>query len=404
MNESLGFISDLGLILIFTKLLGMLSRKFHLPQVIGAILGGLVLGPAVLNIISETEFIHDVSKLGVIVLMFGAGMHTDIRTFKRTGKPAFFIALAGVIVPLLGGFLLTWIFNRPAFLDTSDAGASLLLQNIFIGVVITATSVSITVEALKEMGKLDSEVGNVILSAAIIDDVLGIVVLTFVTAFSGENVDVGFSLFKMLAYFLLAGAVSIGFNKVFDKYQRFFHHDKRRFTTFSFVYCLFLAYVAERFFGVADITGAFIAGLAISNTIRREYIAKNIEVLSYSLLSPMFFASIGLKVSLPTMTPMVLLFAVLFIAVSVSTKIFGCGAMARLFRFDKQESLQIGIGMMTRGEVALIIANKGATLGLMSGVFFGPIVLMVIFTAILTPIILKWSFSKNMQNTIKSTE
>lgn len=392
MNESLGFISDLGLILICTKVLGLLSRKFRLPQVIGAILGGLLLGPAVLNVISETDFIHDLSKLGVIVLMFGAGMHTDISTFKKTGKPAFFVALIGVLVPLLGGFLLTWLFNRPALLDTSDAGAPLLLQNIFIGVVLTATSVSITVEALKEMGKLNTEVGNVILSAAIIDDVLGIIVLTIVTGFAGENSNILMVLLKMMLYFVLAGVVSIGFNKLFNRYQSFFHHDRRRFTTFAFVYCLFLSYIAERFFGVADITGAFIAGLAISGTMRREYIAKNIEVMSYALLSPMFFASIGLRVSLPSMTAMVLIFAVLLLLVAIVTKIVGCGLAAKCFHFDKHESLQIGVGMMTRGEVALIVANKGATAGLMSNVFFGPIVLMVIVTAIVTPVILKWTF------------
>ncbi len=395
MTESLGFISDLGLILIFTKVLGMISRKFRLPQVIGAIMAGLLLGPAMLNIITETEFIHDLSKLGVIVLMFGAGMHTDMSSFKKTGKPSFVVACVGVLVPLIGGFLLTWICNRPAFLDTSDASASVLLQNIFIGVVITATSVSITVEALKEMGKLDSEVGNVILSAAIIDDVLGIVVLTVVTGFAGESANVVWVLFKMLAYFVLAALVSLLFHKAFNWYQHYIGHDRRRLMTFSLVFCLFLAYTAERFFGVADITGAFIAGLAISNTERREYIARNTEVLSYSLLSPMFFASIGLKVSLPSMTPMVLLFTLFFLIVAILSKVIGCGFAAKFFGYNKEEQMQIGFGMMTRGEVALIIANKGAATGLMSNVFFGPIVLMVLLTAIVTPAFLKWSFRKS---------
>lgn len=388
------YVLNLGLILLFTKALGMVSRKFKLPQVVGAILAGLFLGPAMLNIITETEFIDNMSKLGVILLMFSAGIGTDLQAFKKTGKTSFVVALFGVLVPLAGGFLITWLASSIGLIQISEANGSEFLQYAFIGTILTATSVSITVEALKEMGKLNSDVGNTILAAAIIDDVMGIIVLTVVLGFADTSVSLWIVLLKVLAFIVVAGAISILFNKVFDRYQRVFHHDKRRFITFALVFCFFMAYIAETYFNVADITGAFMAGLAISDTQRREYIAQRTEVLGYAVFSPIFFASIGLKVSLPSMNVGLIAFSLILLFVATSTKIVGCGLAAKLFKFSNREALQIGVGMMTRGEVALIIANKGASMGIMSDIFFGPIVIVVIATAILTPALLKVVFSK----------
>ena len=388
------YVLNLGLILLFTKALGMVSRKFKLPQVVGAILAGLFLGPAMLNIITETEFIDNMSKLGVILLMFSAGIGTDLQAFKKTGKTSFVVALFGVLVPLAGGFLITWLASSIGLIQISEANGSEFLQYAFIGTILTATSVSITVEALKEMGKLNSDVGNTVLAAAIIDDVLGIIVLTVVLGFADTSVSLWIVLLKVLAFIVVAGAISILFNKVFDRYQRVFHHDKRRFITFALVFCFFMAYIAEAYFNVADITGAFMAGLAISDTQRREYIDQRTEVLGYAVFSPIFFASIGLKVSLPSMNVGLIAFSLILLFVATSTKIVGCGLAAKLFKFSNREALQIGVGMMTRGEVALIIANKGASMGIMSDIFFGPIVIVVIATAILTPALLKVVFSK----------
>lgn len=388
------YVLNLGLILLFTKALGMVSRKFKLPQVVGAILAGLFLGPAMLNIITETEFIDNMSKLGVILLMFSAGIGTDLQAFKKTGKTSFVVALFGVLVPLAGGFLITWLASSIGLIQISESNGSEFLQYAFIGTILTATSVSITVEALKEMGKLNSDVGNTILASAIIDDVLGIIVLTVVLGFADTSVSLWIVLLKVLAFIVVAGATSILFNKVFDRYQRVFHHDKRRFITFALVFCFFMAYIAETYFNVADITGAFMAGLAISDTQRREYIAQRTEVLGYAVFSPIFFASIGLRVSLPSMNLGLIVFSLILLFVASSTKIIGCGLAAKLFKFNNSEALQIGVGMMTRGEVALIIANKGANMGIMSDIFFGPIVIVVIATAILTPTLLKVVFSK----------
>ena len=177
------FLLDLALILISTKIFGLITRKFQMPQVVGALLAGLILGPAVLNVLHETEFISQLAELGVIVIMFSAGMGTSLRDLKKSGLPGFLVALCGVIVPLLGGTLVGWLFMRGQPDDS-------LLKNIFIGVILTATSVSITVETLREIGKLNTKVGNIILAAAIIDDVLGLVALTIVTSLAGSDVNV----------------------------------------------------------------------------------------------------------------------------------------------------------------------------------------------------------------------
>lgn len=385
------FIFDLALILLSTKVLGLANKRFQLPQVVGALMAGVLFGPTVFNLLNETEFITQLSQIGVIVLMFCAGLETDVNELKKSSKSSFIIALIGVLVPLVGGFIVSCFFNNDS--SISDASSSLLLQNIFIGVILTATSVSITVETLKELGKLSTNVGSAILGAAIIDDVLGIIALTIVTSFADSNVNVWVVLFKIFAFFIFAAICCFIFYRFFSKVQ--LRHDKgmRRFVILSFVYCLILSYCAEVFFGVADITGAFIAGLIISKTTYSKYITSRFETLSYILLSPVFFASIGIKFKLPAMTVSMVIFSIVLVLVAIITKVIGCGIAAKLCKFSSLESLQIGTGMISRGEVALIVANKGAALGLMSSVFFGPIIIMIIITTIVTPLLLKIVFS-----------
>ena len=385
------FLLDIALILLSTKFLGLFTKKIKLPQVVGALLAGLLLGPAMFGIIEETDLLTSISELGVIVLMFAAGLETDINELKKTGKASFIIALLGVIVPLLGGFGIAHFFNEGDEALTS----SVFLQNVFIGVIMTATSVSITVETLKELGKLTTPAGNAILGAAIIDDVLGIVALTIVTSSADPNVNIVSVLLKIVAFFVLAILVGIVFNKLFTKWSGAAEKDLRRHVIVSFVFCLLLAYVAEELFGVADITGAFVAGLAISNSPRSEYITHRFDTLSYMLLSPVFFASIGLKVVLPEMTGELIVFTVLLCIIAILTKILGCGAGAKMCRFSNKEAIQIGTGMISRGEVALIVANKGAAVGLMSSTYFGPIVIMVVITTVITPIMLKLVFKND---------
>lgn len=381
---SYGFLLDIALILVSTKLLGILTKRISMPQVVGALLAGLILGPACLNLLHETDFLKLMSELGVIVLMFTAGLETDIHELKKTGGASFIIALFGVILPLVGGFGVAFFFNK-------DAGS--MLQNIFVGVILTATSVSITVETLKELGKLSTKAGNAILGAALIDDILGIVALTIITSVADTSVNIWMVLMKIVLFFVLSGAVGFLFYKFFSWWVSRAKQDMRRFVIVAFSFCLIMAYVAEKFFGVADITGAFIAGLIISNCERTKYIASRFSTMSYLLLSPIFFASIGITVSLPPMTINILIFSVLLLVIAVVTKIAGCGLGAKVCGYTNREALQVGAGMISRGEVALIVASKGQALGLMNNDYFGPIVIMIVVTTIITPIILKFVFS-----------
>ena len=394
--EDYSYLLSIALILISTKVLGLFSKKIKLPQVVGALIAGVIMGPACLGWIHNTEMLSCLSEIGVIVLMFAAGLETDINELKRTGKASFLIALIGVIVPLLGGAAAAYFFN-----DSVDGNK--MLQNIFIGIILTATSVSITVETLKEMGKLSTPAGNAILGAAIIDDILGIIALTMVISMADSSVSIGMVLLKILGFFVFTFVAAVGYHYAFKKWTDNNPVKLRRYVVISFAFCLVLAYCAEEFFGVADITGAFFAGLAISGTKKADYVTKRFDTLSYLLLSPIFFASIGLKVVLPKMNLEIVLFTVIICLVAILTKVIGCGLGAKICKYSNKEALQIGVGMISRGEVALIVANKGEAVGLMSDKFFAPIVIMVVLTTIVTPVLLKLVF-KDKNDTGKAEE
>ena len=396
--EDYSYLLSIALILISTKLLGLFSKKIKLPQVVGALIAGVIMGPACLGWIHNTEMLSCLSEIGVIVLMFAAGLETDINELKRTGKASFLIALIGVIVPMLGGSAAAYFFN-----DSVDGNK--MLQNIFIGIILTATSVSITVETLKEMGKLSTPAGNAILGAAIIDDILGIIALTMVISMADSSVSIGMVLLKILGFFVFTFVAAVGYHYAFKKWTDNNPVKLRRYVVISFAFCLVLAYCAEEFFGVADITGAFFAGLAISGTNKADYVTKRFDTLSYLLLSPIFFASIGLKVVLPKMNLEIVLFTVIICLVAVLTKVIGCGLGAKICKYSNKEALQIGVGMISRGEVALIVANKGEAVGLMSDKFFAPIVIMVVLTTIITPVLLKVVFKdKNDAGKVEEKE
>ncbi len=381
----------LAIILLGTKLLGMLTRKAHMPQVVGALLAGLLLGPACLGVIHDTSFLSQVSEIGVIVLMFMAGLETDIQELKRSGKASFVIALLGVAVPLLGGYGAAVLCN----VGSPELSASMFLQRMFIGVILTATSVSISVETLKEMGKVSSKAGTAILGAALIDDILGIIALTMITSMADSSTNILLVLLKIVGFFLFAVVGGIVFEKIFGAWIRRYPRPNRRFVIISFVFCLTMAYCAEEFFGVADITGAYVAGLVASLSTKRDVIYHEFDTVSYMLVAPVFFASIGLKVVLDSMSSSILIFTAILLVVAIITKVVGCGLGAKLCRYSNWEAIQIGVGMISRGEVALIVANKGASLGLISDGLYAPIVVIVVFTTIVTPILLKMAFKKN---------
>lgn len=376
------YLLDIAIILLSTKLLGMLTRRIQMPQVVGALLAGLLLGPACLGWIGETSLLSNIAEVGVIVLMFSAGLETDIKELKKCGLAATIIAIMGVVVPLIGGWILASIFNK-------GADPMVTLQNIFIGVILTATSVSISVETLKELGKLSTKSGNAILGAALIDDVLGIIALTIITSFADPSVSIGTVGLKILGFFVFCGVIAFLFIKVVIPWLNHYHKDLRRFGVLSFAFCLLMAYVSEHFFGVSDITGAFVAGLVLSTNRHVAYMQNHFDSISFMFLSPVFFASVGLKVSIENMSGEIIVFTLLLTLMAILSKIIGCGLGAKLCRYTNLQATKIGIGMVSRGEVALIVATKGAALGLMVDRFFAPVILMVVATTILTPIMLK---------------
>ena len=400
--EEYGYLLFIALVLISTKFLGLVTKKFHMPQVVGALVAGLIIGPACLNLSSvllagaeSQSMIESLSEVGVIVLMFSAGLETDIQKLKKSGLASLVIALMGVIVPCLGGYLVAYFFT-----DGGGAADLVMYRNIFIGVILTATSVSITVETLREMGKLNTNAGNAILGAAVIDDVLGIIALTIITTLGtgGEGGQGGPSiwmgLLKIVLFFIFAFVVAFGVGKLYYKWTNVEHEPYRRYGIIAFAFCLLFAFCSEYFFNVADITGAYVAGLAISVSPKIQYISKRFETVSYMFLSPIFFASIGLEVVLPEMSGKIVIFAVLLCLVAVVSKVIGCGLGAKAMKYSNQECLQIGVGMVSRGEVALIVASKGMAVGLMTQELYGPIIITVVITTIVTPILLKVAFRK----------
>lgn len=380
---SIKFFFDLAIIIVAAKTLGILARRIHVPQVVGEIIAGLLIGPSVLGIVNQSEFLNQMAEIGVIMLMFVAGLETDLKDLKKTGVAAFFIACAGVLVPLVGGYLLYSCMYGFAAVGSDD-----FFKAVFIGVIMTATSVGITVQALREMGKLKGKVGTTILSAAIIDDIIGIIVLTFVIGFKNPEANPYMVIVNTLLFFAFSIVVGLALYFGFKWLDNRFPH-RRRVPIYAFAVCLVMAYAAEAWFGIADITGAFVAGILFCNLRDADYITRKMDVSSYMLFSPIFFAGIGLKTQFDGMTITLLIFSILFVAVALITKIVGCGLMAKGCGFTRNESLRIGIGMMTRGEVALIVSQKGLAVGLIPPEYFAAVIMLIIVSSVVTPILLK---------------
>nr|WP_300408122.1 cation:proton antiporter [uncultured Ruminococcus sp.] len=403
--HSYSYLLVLAAILLTTKLLGLFSRWVRLPQVLGALVAGVILGPVVNAIVGwstgdgffsqaagSDQLFGMLSELGVIVLMFGAGLETDVQEMKKCGKASLIIAVIGVVTPLIFGAGASYFF-----IDDPNSQER-LLKSIFIGVVLTATSVSITVETLKELGKLNTPASNAILGAAIIDDVLGIIALTIITSFKSKDVNIWFVLIKIVLFFIFAAILGFIMLKIYKWMNKHTSRDSRRHVIIAFAYCLVSSFVAEVFFGVADITGAYVAGLVLSMTNRKRYLVNRFSTLSYMLLSPIFFACIGLTIEMPELTVSLLVFAILITIVAVATKLFGCALGGKICGYSTKECFQIGAGMISRGEVALIVAKKGESCGLMDPKLFGPLVIVVVLTTIIAPIILKVLFAKDKDN------
>lgn len=386
--EAYSIFRDLAIIIIAMKFFGIVARKCKAPQVVGQILAGLLIGPSILGIVQLTPFLSQMSEIGVVLLMFSAGLETDIKELMKTGPKAFLIACAGVFIPLIGGSLLYM-----GFYGISPWASEEFYRAVFIGVIMTATSVSITVQSLKELGRLKGTVGTTILSAAIIDDIIGIIVLTFVIGFKSPDSNPGRVVVSTILFFVFAIGVGFILYIIFRKVDERYPHT-RRIPIMGLAICFVFSYLAEVFFGIADITGAYVAGIILCSIRDSEYIAEKMDINSYMIFGPIFFASIGLKTSIENVNGEIILFSIAFVIVALITKIIGCGLMSKLCRFSSKDSLKIGVGMMTRGEVALIVSQKGLSVGMLSPVYFTAVILLIIVSSVSTPIILKLLYTK----------
>ncbi len=389
----------LAMILILSKVFTNLCRKIGLPQVVGMLLAGLAMSALLYipeqNILTDTslEGLGFLSKIGVILIMFSAGLETDVKHVKAIGLPAVVITLAGVIVPLGLGFVVAALFNG----SFSDMSTDKIYSNLFYGVILTATSVSVTVSVLKEMGKLSGKVGSTIMSAAILDDIIGVVILSTIISLSESGSADGFLvvMFKMALFFIAAFVFGSLANKFFNwEEKRRPHH--RRLPIYSLAMCFFFAFASEKWFGVADITGAFFAGIVLSKNKEHDYIDRKSDVLSYMVFAPVFFANIGINAKFTGIDMTFALFGIAYIGAAIASKVIGCTSSALLLKYDFKDAFRVGVGMMVRAEVMLVCTQKGVENGLVSPSIMPFILIIIIATSFITPIILKLSYKKEL--------
>lgn len=370
---------QLAIILIASKLAGDVSTKLGQPAVLGKLLVGILIGPAVLGLITETDTLHEMSEIGVILLMFIAGLETDVKEFKRSWKASTYVGILGIILPLCIGYLYGMMIHLSNF------------EAIFLGLLLSATSVSISVATLKEMGQLNSKEGATILGAAVIDDILVIVALAFVMSFSGSDVNLSIMLLKKFAFFIIA--ILVGWKVVPWVLKKFTKLNvSETLISAALIICFAFSIFADKT-GVAAIIGAYIAGVSISVTDYKHAVVQKVETIAYSIFAPVFFTLIGVSVQftgIAASIPMIVLLSL----IALATKLIGGALGAKLAGFNSKSSLGIGSAMVSRGEVALIIASTGLAKHLLTDKMFSIIVIVVLITTIVTPPLMKIFFTK----------
>ncbi len=375
---------ELAVILIVAKLFGYIATKAKMPGALGQLIGGMLIGPSILNIVSYSEGVHLISEMGVVLLLFLAGLETDVEEFKKVGVPSFLIALGGVAVPFVMGYFLSEWFGY----ERTEA--------LFLGGVLTATSVGLTVSILMEMKKLRTKEGTAILASAVVDDILGIILLTTLIAMYRKGhvyiEDVGILVGEVAVFFVVSWLVGRPVVKEILQLSKRIDLPES-LTAFALALALIFAYIAEQF-RIAGITGAYLAGVLIAQTDEAKRISNRMITVSYSLFVPVFLVGIGIKTDISIILHAGT-FAILYSVIAIIGKIAGCGVGALLARFKPKEALKVGIGMIPRMEVALIMANVALTENVFDKGTFSIPVTMVVITTIVTPPLLRWVFSRD---------
>lgn len=376
----MGFLGILVLILITTTIVGHYSSRIGVPAVIGQLLVGIILGPAILNWVKPTEFIHVFSEMGVIILMFIAGIESDMQLLKKYLKPSFLVAILGVIVPVVLTYGVGTMFHMNA------------TESLFLSVIFAATSVSISVAVLKELDVLNGKAGATILGAAVVDDILAVIILSVMvsllgggkTSSGGPSLLITFAeqIIYFVAIYFVVKFVAPYMAKIGEKL--FIPVGP---TIMAMILCFGMAYIAD-LIGLSSVVGAFFAGIAISQTKVRDEVDRSIEPIGYAIFIPVFFVSIGLNMTLNGIEHD-LWFIVVLTIVAIISKLFGAGLGARVSKFSMNESYMVGAGMVSRGEMALIIAQIGYQSKLISSDYYSAIIAAVILTTLIAPFLLK---------------
>ncbi len=370
----------LAAILIGAKLAGRLSQRIGLPSVFGELVLGLVLGPSLLNLIRPNDPLALLAEVGVILLMFRAGLETDLVQMRQVGLAATIVALGGVLLPFGGGFMLGRLFGL------SD------LPALFVGAVLTATSVSISAEVLRELGHLRGKVGATILGAAVIDDVLGVLVLSLVLGLAGKG-DPLIAVGQMAVFFPAAWFIG---DRLLPQLRKIEYLAGGQDTVLAILLGLVMlfAWAAEALGSVADITGAYLLGIVVARYTDEEHVVHHgSSALAYAFVVPVFFVNIGLEANVTSLGAAPL-FTILMVLLAIVGKVVGCGVGALTMRMSPREALQIGIGMTARGEVALVMIAAGRAAGLVNDTLFTATIVMALVTTLITPPLLRLAFAQ----------
>ncbi len=362
-------------LLLVVKGAGWLCQRLGIPTVLGQLLVGVLVGPSLLGWVHPDPSVNAFADIGVILLMFIAGIETDMKQMRQVGGTAFVSASLGVIVPFIAGTVFAHALGYS------------LPVSLFLGTVLTATSVSISAQTLKELGKLITKEGTTILGAAVIDDVLGLIVLSVILAFTlGQNPL--WSIVKMVLYFPTAYLIGFyGFPFLSRWLPRLVALEVRIGLVLALV--LLYAWSAEELGSVAAITGAYIAGLLVSRTEMRGWVHDGFSKIGYSFFIPLFFAYVGIEANFHGVFHLSPLFLLIFLGIAIVSKIIGCGGGALLCGFRPGEALTVGVGMISRGEVALITATIGLQAGLIDASLFSMVIMITLVTTLVTPLLLK---------------
>jgi Kef-type K+ transport system membrane component KefB len=392
-STTLQFLLAVGVLILGARLGGALSKRLNQPAVLGELLAGLLLGPTLIGFLHLPWFtdehlgenIQHLAELGVLFLMFLAGTEINLREMARTGRAAVAAGLLGVLVPVTFGTLAALMFNyRP-------------LEALFLGIVLSATSVSISAQTLMELGVLRRRESLTLLGAAVFDDILVILVLSVFLALTGEQsggaLDIILVLGRMLAYLVLATILGLWLiPPLLRRVERWpINHGA---ISLAIVLALLYAWSAEVLGGMAAITGAFLVGLAVGRSPLRQEIEHSFSALTYGFFVPLFFVSIGLEANAREVTGSGLVFGLVLIVIAIITKIAGSGLGAYWGGLKAGEALRLGIGMVSRGEVGLIVASVGLNEGLIDDGVFAGIVLVVLATTLVTPVLLRWAYAR----------